>query len=161
MNLIKKIADIATGGLADAAMKVAEKWFPPDMSEVEREQARLSFQNMELERSKHAESAALEAEQAQTQRVRELEGSASDLAKIPILGSMVLFLRGCQRPMWGFATLYLDWCWFTGWDLSEKQETALVVINMLVLGFLFGERAVRNVSPMIAEVFRARTGKSD
>ncbi|MCX2834457.1 hypothetical protein [Microbulbifer thermotolerans] len=158
MSLIQKIASIATGGLADTALKVAEKWFPPDMSEAEREQARLAFENLELERTRQAEKAALEAEQAQTERIRQLEGSASDLARIPLLGTVVLFLRGCQRPLWGFATLYLDWRWFTEWDLSAKQEAALWVINLLVLGFLFGERAVRNVSPLIAEIFRAKAG---
>lgn len=156
MSLLQKIVSTATGGIGQLAFDVAQKYFPPGMSDAQKENLRLAFDNLELERTRQADSAALEAEQAQTQRIRELEGSASDLAKIPVLGALVLFLRGCQRPLWGFATLWLDWCWFTGWDLSEKQETALVVINLLVLGFLFGERAVRNVSPMIAEVFRAR-----
>lgn len=158
MSLLKKIVNAATGGVGQLAFDVAKKYFPPGMSEAEKENLRLALDKLELEKRGAAERAALAAEQSHTERVKELEGSASDLARVALLGPLVLFLRGCQRPLWGFATLYLDWCWFTGWHLSEKQETALVVINLLVLGFLFGERAVRNVSPMIAEVFRAKKG---
>jgi hypothetical protein len=47
--------------------------------------------------------------------------------------------------------------WFMGrWQLSEAQESALWVINFLVLGFLFGERAVQNVAPLIAEIMDKR-----
>ncbi|WP_445357285.1 hypothetical protein ACJJIC_14750 [Microbulbifer sp. ANSA002] len=158
MNLLKKIVSAATGGIGQLAFDVAQKYFPPSMSDAEKEGLRLAFEHMELERARQADSAALEAERAHTARVEKLEGSASDLAAIPWLGPLVLLLRGCQRPLWGFATLYLDWYWFTQWSLTERQEAALWVINLLVLGFLFGERAVRNVSPMIADIFRARAG---
>ncbi|WP_444901696.1 hypothetical protein ACJJIG_21200 [Microbulbifer sp. SSSA007] len=157
MKLLKKLVDVATGGIGKLAFDVAQKYFPPSMSEAERSKARMDFESMELQRAREADAAALEAEKAHTERVRILEGSANDLKSIPLLGPVVLFLRGCQRPFWGFATIYLDWLWFSEWDLTEKQETALIVINFLVLGFLFGERAVRNVMPMITEAFRART----
>jgi hypothetical protein len=159
VNLIKKIASIATGGIGQLAFDVAKTYFPPSMSDGEKEQARLSFQNMELQRQREADAATMEAEQQLTQRVKELEGSAADLLKFPILGHLVLFLRGCQRPVWGFATLYLDWRWFSSWTLSEQQETALIVINFLVLGFLFGERAVKNVMPLIVRMFEAKGDK--
>ncbi|MCO1336326.1 hypothetical protein MO867_18495 [Microbulbifer sp. OS29] len=158
MSLFEKIVSAATGGIGKLAFEVAEKYFPPNMSEAEREKVLIDFQKMEDARTREADNAALMAEKAHTERVSILEGSASDLKSMPILGPLVLFLRGCQRPAWGFATLYLDWLWFSSWNLTDRQETALIVINSLVLGFLFGERAVRNVSPMIAEVFRARIG---
>ncbi|MCO1336272.1 hypothetical protein MO867_18225 [Microbulbifer sp. OS29] len=158
MKLLKKLVDVAAGGIGNLAFDVAQKYFPLGMSETEREKARLDFENMEFQRIRQADAAALAAEQAQTERIKALEGSASDLKSMPILGPLVLFLRGCQRPLWGFSTLYLDWLWFSQWNLTSGQETALIVINSLVLGFLFGERAVRNMSPMIAEVFKARAG---
>ena len=50
--------------------------------------------------------------------------------------------------------------WFMGrWQLNPQQESALWVINFLVLGFLFGERAVQNVAPLIAEIMAKRAGK--
>lgn len=159
MNLIKKIADIATGGIGDLAFKVAEKWFPPEMSEADRSQAKLAFQNMELERARQSDAAALEADKALTDRIQKLEGTAHELKQIPIIGPLVIFLRACQRPAWGFVTMWLDWHWFAEWGgLSGKQEAALVIINLLVLAFLFGERAVRNIAPLVADVLRARSG---
>lgn len=158
MTLFKKIADLATGGIGKLALEVAEKYFPPQMSPADKQAARLAFEQLEIQRRAQVDQAALQAEQALTQRIKALEGSAADLKQIPILGSLVLFLRGCQRPLWGFATLYLDWLWFAQWTLTEKQESALIAINLLVLGFLFGERAVKNISPFIAEIFRARKG---
>jgi hypothetical protein len=49
----------------------------------------------------------------------------------------------------------MDARWFfeSGLTFSEQQQTALIVINVLVLGFLFGERAVQNLTPMIVQVF--------
>ncbi len=32
-------------------------------------------------------------------------------------------------------------------------NVAMIVINVLVLGFFFGERALKNLMPMIAQVF--------
>ena len=38
-------------------------------------------------------------------------------------------------------------------DFSEQQQTAMIVINILVLGFLFGERTIKNLEPLIIKVF--------
>jgi len=156
MSLFKKIADMATGGIGQLAFDVAKTYFPPSMSDADKENARLAFSNMELQRQQETNKATLEAEQQLTQRVKELEGSAADLLKLPVLGRLVLFLRGCQRPVWGFFTLYLDFQWFSTWKLNEQQQTALIVINFLVLGFLFGERAVKNVMPLVIKMFEAK-----
>ncbi|WKD48664.1 hypothetical protein [Microbulbifer spongiae] len=128
------------------------------ISPIDKQAARLAFEQLEIQRHAQIDQAALQAEQALTRCIRELEGSAADLKQISILGRTMLFLRGSQRPLWGFATLYLDWPWFARWTLTEKQETALIAINLLVLRFLFGERVVKNICPFIAEIFRARKG---
>ena len=49
------------------------------------------------------------------------------------------------------------------WDLSSNQqlESAFWIINFLVLGFLFGERAVKNVAPMVNDMIAKRAGKAD
>lgn len=81
------------------------------------------------------------------------EGTSKDLKSIPVLGSIVLFLRGAQRPVWGFLTIYLDLRWFFGGlTFTEQQQTALIVINVLVLGFLFGERALLNLEPLLTRL---------
>ncbi|ABC27296.1 conserved hypothetical protein [Hahella chejuensis KCTC 2396] len=156
MSLLSKVVDVVTGGLADRAYQVVKDYFPPDMSEAQRANVQLALQNLELEKKRQAELARQAAEKQLTERIKELEGSAKDLLRLPILGPLMLFLRGCQRPVWGFATLYLDWMWFSAWTLDEQQQTALITINVLVLGFLFGERALANAAPRILHFMKAR-----
>jgi len=160
MSLWDKVLGIATGGLADTAIKVAEKWFPPDMSEGEKQAVRLAFERLEMERS-HATDMALQQASAElTDRIAKLEGTAGDLKGIPVIGTLVLFARGTQRPVWGFSTLWMDWQWFSSaWGtLSDQQQQALIIINFLVLGFLFGERAVKNLSPLIMQLLARKAG---
>ncbi|ABC33399.1 conserved hypothetical protein [Hahella chejuensis KCTC 2396] len=156
MSLLSKVVDVVTGGLADRAYQVVKDYFPPDMSEAQRANVQLALDKLELERRQQAEQARHAAEKQLTERIKELEGSAKDLLRLPILGPLMLFLRGCQRPVWGFATLYLDWMWFSAWTLDEQQQTALITINVLVLGFLFGERALANAAPRILHFMKAR-----
>jgi len=161
VNLLKKIASAATSGIGALAFDVAKTYFPPDMSEGEKAALKAELMNLELQKQRDADAATQEASEAMTKRIGELEGTAKDIKAIPILGPLVLFLRGCQRPLWGFATLWLDFQWFATWSLNEQQQTALIVINFLVLGFLFGERAMQNVLPLLVQVFSARSGKKD
>ena len=110
---------------------------------------------------KHAEDMGridLEASRATTERAGQLEGTAADLKAMPVLGPIMLFLRGCQRPAWGFGTLYIDFRVFEGtWKLQEGPiESAFWIVNFLVLGFLFGERAVQNMAPFISQMLAAR-----
>lgn len=105
-----------------------------------------------------------EMQMAFQKRIREMEGTASDLKSAGALGKVVLFLRGVQRPLWGFSLLYLDFMVFSGkWELQPSLggiaasvagnlpslESTFWMINMLVLGFLFGERALKNILPTI------------
>lgn len=157
MGFFDKLASAATGGLADVVMDAVKTYFPPDMTEEQKAQLKLAVERLAMERERDVNQAINQAENAMNERIKLYEGSASDILVVPILGPLMLFLRGSQRIVWGFAALYLDWMWFTAWTtLTEKQEAALVIINFLVLGFLFGERALRNVAPMLTDMFKAR-----
>lgn len=154
MGLFSNIFTGVTGGVIDKAIDTAKEYFPPDMSEAERAQFELKMKQIQHEIDMQAQQAANEAEKQLTERVALLEGTASDLQAFPFLGRIVVFMRGLQRPVWGFATMYLDFMWFTAWmNLSDRQEQALIVINFLVLGFLFGERAIKNVGPIMQGMF--------
>ncbi len=146
--------------LSKAVDRVVDRILPETLSEVEREDLRRQMHSLEHDIQMDLEQVAREAEAVFNERIAQLEGTANDLKSLPILGPIVLFLRGVQRPLWGFAALAMDWLWFSGqWDVgSEQQQTALIVINTLVLGFLFGERTVRNLSPLITQVFGKRHG---
>lgn len=160
MSFFQKITDFLTGGVGSTLVQEISKHFPPGMSEAERAQAQLAV--MELEHNRQVELLKLAQEQDEEfdQRIKDLEGTASDLKSVPFIGAVILFLRGSQRPLWGFATMYMDAMWFSGiWQFNEQQSAAAHIINFLVLGFLFGERAAQNILPLLATVFKARNAQ--
>jgi hypothetical protein len=109
----------------------------------------------EIEANKVLNDAAAQLDK----RIAEQEGTAADLKTIPVLGHILIFARGAQRPVWGFATLYMDFKWlFEPGTFTEQQQTAMIVINILVLGFLFGERTIKNLEPLIIKVFGKNNG---
>jgi hypothetical protein len=158
MGFLDKLASVATGGLAGAVLDVVKTYFPPDLSAEKKAEMQVAIERLAMERERNTNDAIRDSEQAINERIRAYEGTASDLASLPILGPIMLFLRGAQRPIIGYATMYLDYQVFSGtWELTPgQQESAFWVINLLVLGFLFGERAVKNVAPMITGMVQAR-----
>lgn len=157
-NLLTKAADFFSGGLGTAIVDTVKDYFPPSMSDLEK--AELSMRINEAANKQANEAARIVNEERAefNNRIKEMEGTANDLKAIPWFGTIILFLRGCQRPTWGFATLYIDFMVFSGsWtSLTETQESALWIINLLVLGFLFGERAIKNLAPMIERMIKAK-----
>lgn len=86
-------------------------------------------------------------------RIKDLEGTAKDLLQAGWLGKIVLFLRGSQRSLWGYGTFYFNLMYFSGrLSLTHDGESLLYIIDVLVLGFLFGERAVKNVAPLVKDI---------
>ncbi len=160
MNIFKKISDAATGGLGETIFKFAKTYFPPSMSDEQKDHARLSFMQLEETMAARVDAAINEAQRLHTEQISALEGTAKDLLMMPVVGRLMIFLRGCQRPMWGFFTMYLDYSWLTkpSTAFTEQQQTAFIVINLLVLGFLFGERAIKNAMPLITRMLKAKAG---
>lgn len=158
MAFLEKIADIATGGLAKEVFGMVKAYFPPDMPPEKQAEVQLGLEQIAMQREKNVNDGVRDAEQAINERIKVYEGTASDLAAIPILGAVMLFLRGAQRPIIGYATIWLDYQVFSGvWKLEAgPQESSFWIINFLVLGFLFGERALKNVAPLISEIMAAR-----
>lgn len=157
MSFFSKIGNFLTGGLGDKIIETVKDYYPPSMSDSEKaqlEQAiKQSARKYELELLDIAQKEQFEF----NNRIKQMEGTAKDLERFGIIGSLVVFLRGIQRPFWGFATFYLDNKWFFGsGEFSEKQEAALMIINILVLAFLFGERAMKNITPLIARILEAK-----
>lgn len=155
MGFLKAIGGFLSGGTGKAIIDMVKGKFPPNMSEAEQAALEQEIIAAANERDYKLLELAGQQDEAFNRRIADLEGTASDLKSIPILGPIIIFLRGLQRPAWGFATLLGDYWWFMGkFDpLTEQMESALWVINLLVLGFLFGERAVKNLAPIIEKVF--------
>lgn len=157
MSILSGIGDLIGSSLFKEAKEIVMAYFPPEVPPEKRLEMQIRLDEVEARKREQLSAALAESERMITERVALVEGSAQDLRTIPIVGPLVLFLRGLQRPLWGYATLYGDAMWFMGkWNLSEQQESALWVINFLVLGFLFGERAVQNVAPLIADLMSKR-----
>lgn len=155
MGIGSKIMNFLTGGTVKTIVDTVKDYFPPSMSEKEKSELSLRISEAQTQRDLAILDRANEADAEYNSRIKDMEGTASDLKTIPFVGAIVIFLRGLQRPVWGFATLVLDFQSFSkAWELTDKQDIALIVINVLVLAFLFGERALKNVMPLIIEYFK-------
>lgn len=154
MSILSKVTNFIGGSLFREIKNTVKEYYPPDLSPVQRAEMEhkleLFLHEKELESNRILNEAAAQLDK----RIAEQEGTAKDLREIPILGSIIIFARGAQRPIWGFATLFMDFKWlFQTYEFNEQQQTAMIVINVLVLGFLFGERTIKNLEPLIIKVF--------
>lgn len=153
-NAITGAVDFFTGGVGTKIVKeisgiFKENDIPPEQKRIFDLKALEIGHKYDLQQQEFL----LKTEQAFNQRIKDMEGTANDLKSIPYIGAIVIFLRGLQRPLWGFFTFYADWKIFASeWTLpDERLYTLLLVINILILAFLFGERAIKNVMPLISQ----------
>lgn len=158
MAIFDKIASLFDGGLVDSMLDTVKAYLPPGMTPQQEAELQLKLERLAFEKQKQADAMLADAERQVTERISLLEGTATDLRAVPVIGPIMLFMRGAQRPVWGFAVLYADMMWFSGkWGvMTTQQESALWVINLLVLGFIFGERAVANLAPVISDMMSRR-----
>jgi hypothetical protein len=159
MSLVQKVTDFLAGGTVKTIVDTVKDYFPPSMSEKEKADLSLVINNAAHQREKEILQLANEADREFNQRIKEMEGTAADLKSVPFFGTLIIFLRGTQRPIWGFFTLYADFMVLSKtWDITQDPQlkAMLIVVNVLVLTFLFGERAVKNVMPFIMEFFGAK-----
>lgn len=160
MGVLSKLMTLLSGGFSSKIVDTIRDYFPPSMTDKEKREFELKL--MEISQAQEIEllKAANTAEAEFNQRIKDMEGTAADLKQIPVLGSIILFLRGCQRPIFGFFTLLMDYLVFSGsWTIEQNSrlESAFFAINLLVLGFLFGERAVKNVLPLFERYIKRGT----
>ena len=158
MSLLDKISGLFGCSLVNSVLDTVKAYLPPGMTPQQEAELKLELERLAFEKQKQADAMMADAERQVTERISLLEGTATDLRSVPVIGPIMLFMRGAQRPVWGFAVLYADIMWFSGkWGvMTTQQESALWVINLLVLGFIFGERAVANLAPVIADIMTRR-----
>lgn len=159
-NIFTKAIDFLSGGLGSKIVDTVAARFPPSMSEGEKAALSMAISEEANKQTNEAAKLINEAQKEFNTRIKDMEGTAKDLKSISFIGPIVIFLRGCQRPVWGYSTLYMDLMVFSDkWkSLSETQESALWIINLLVLGFLFGERAIKNLMPLIERMVKIKLG---
>lgn len=160
MSFFRKVTDFLTGGIGGKIVDKVLSQFPDKLSESDKAQIRKAANDASREHEMKLLELAKEQDAEFNQRIKDLEGTTKDLQQFGWLGQIIVFLRGCQRPMWGYLVLYMDIMWFSGkWvEMTSQQESALWVVNLLVLGFLFGERAIKNCMPLISEMLKQKAG---
>lgn len=161
MSFFGKIIDFLSGGVGDKIVDTVKDYFPPKLSEGERMKIEEAIRQTAREHELRLIELAQTEQQAFDNRIKEMEGTAKDLQQFGVFGQLIVFLRGMQRPIWGFFVLYMDYNVFIlgKWPTVEMNDgvtnigldfqSAFWMINFLVLGFLFGERAMRNVLPLM------------
>jgi hypothetical protein len=158
MGILADITNFVGGGLFKEIKDTITTYYPPELSPLQRAELDLKVQGLLANKQAEASRILSDAATQLDKRIAEQEGTASDLQALGWVGKPIVFLRGVQRPLWGYATLYMDFQWFfKSYTFSDQQHTALIIINVLVLGFLFGERAVLNLQPLIEKVFAKPT----
>lgn len=158
MKFLKAIGSFLSGDFVGNAMEFVNKRWPADMSEQQKAQMQMVLEDMLHRQKMEFAEAARQDENAFNERTIAMEGTAKDLQVIPYVGALVIFLRGAFRPLFAYMTGYLDWVYLTqGMSWTERQETLLLAINLLVLVFFFGERAMKNVMPLILNVFTEKS----
>lgn len=160
MGILSKITNALGGSLVGEVLDTVKEYFPPDMPPEKVAEMEARAKEIENQKLEIVNNAIAESEKAINRRIEIYEGTASDLKSIPVLGPIMLFIRGAQRPVWGFAALYLDFMVFAGqWKITDDTiSTSFMMMNILVLGFLFGERAVKNVTPLLTNFIKSKNG---
>ena len=164
MDVVKGAGNILTGGfsgLAETVVNTVAGQFPEKMSESEKKQLEVEIQKLVHQREIETMKAWNEQESNFQNFTKEMEGSVSDLKAIPIIGSIIIFLRGAFRPLMAYGVLYTDIMVFSGsWNIqlmtgviAPQVMSLLWVVNLIVLTFYFGERAIKNLSPIIEKMF--------
>lgn len=164
-DILKTLGGVATSFIpgADKIVDLVDKALPDRMSEKERAELTMAAQQLEFDQK----IALMDRWNAESDSFRnftaQFEGTASDLKELGWLGKILLGLRGIQRPVWGFGILMIDYKVFSGtWVLQEPvMMNVIYAINIIVLSFLFGERAIKNVMPLVETAIRAYTGNNE
>lgn len=151
---IKKAISGTNEGFLSKVVETVTDYFPDPKKKAE---ITAKLQELELERKRQEDEAIDRAANSLDSRIEKQEGTAEDLRALPLIGRLIIFARGAQRPIWGYATLWYDYQYFSGQiALSEEGTQLLWIINFLVLGFLFGERAIKNIMPLVTKFLEVR-----
>ena len=155
------IAQAVTGEADPGKAVAAIQADPAKVLEFQRmvQESKVKLEEIAAQRAKDEAEADNRADELLTQRMATLEGTAVDLKGIPYLGPLMLFLRGSQRIVIGYGTVYIDGLWLLGLITpTDPQVHLLTIASLLVFSVIFGERAIKNAAPLVAEMIRAWKG---
>jgi hypothetical protein len=152
MSIIDKLSQVAGGGIGKAVTAVLDR---VAMDPLKKRQLEMELLQVTQKHEIDLMRAATEAEVALTGRIKDLEGTSTDLRSIPIVGPAMLFLRGSFRPLFSYGVLVADWKVFSGkWTCPSND--LLLAINLIVLVFYFGERTIKNLMPLFTKFLEVK-----
>lgn len=154
-SITEAIVGGATGGVTSIAQKVMD-YFPPSMSDKEKAELQLKISQQEAEKDLRTMAALNEAKTAFFEFTKDFEGTAKDLKDVRFFGPLMLFLRGSQRIVWGYGTLWIDFQVISGgWAVQDDPQLKFLAIALTIIvgATLFGERAIQNVMPLLERYF--------
>jgi len=154
LKTIKGVVDSFSGNFIKGAVELVTDYIPDPAKKAE---LKAKLENLAMQKKEQAHEQMLESADSMNKRINEQEGTAHELKTIPYIGGLIIFLRAAQRPIWGYATLYYDYQMFAAETAFTEDQTKLLwIINLLVLGFLFGERAIKNIMPLVTKLFEVK-----
>ena len=157
MKVIEKILDVFKTSFFAKALDILNKQLPEKISEKDRLKLELKFRELGADFEKTVMEYAYKVSRDSIKRNAIMEGTARDLRGFPVVGRIVLLIRGLQRPIWSFFTLYLDYNVLAdNWPLDKQFKlVAFLTINGIVLSVLFGERAIINIIPFLGKFWKS------
>ena len=160
MAIGQKILGFLSGGFAEKGLGLISKVVKDkDQAEQLAHEFRALVNEQGHELALLTEQHDMERERMFNERTIAMEGTAKDLQAVPYVGAIIILLRGAFRPLFAYLVAYFDWLWFkAGMNFDEQQGALLLALNVIVMIFYFGERAAKNIIPVIAELFAAKNG---
>jgi hypothetical protein len=123
MGFFDSVVNFLTGGLGTKIVDKVMNQFPDKLSEKEKADIKAAIVEASREHELKLLEIAKQEEESFNKRIKELEGTAGDLEKFGFFGRLVVFLRGMQRPLWGYTVLIMDILVFSGrWDLAALAQ---------------------------------------
>jgi hypothetical protein len=121
-----------------------------------------TLKSIELDFEKHVLTEARTENSDFRSFVISYEGEAKDYKDVRFFGPLILMVRGLIRPIFTLATAWWDWQFFASVaEWSEPKIQVLYSVNLIVLMFWFGERAIKNsgIIDTMAKLFTKSGGK--
>lgn len=171
-----------TGSIINKVSDSIKDYLPISMTEKEKGDMNLSIANAIMKESCLILEVAHKNELEDNLQAKMLDGTANDLLQAGKLGKLALLWRGSQRSFWNVAILIFTFFWFftdkiklnylqipdptnpgqvlyQADPITQTKLMVLIIIYSLSMGALFGERAFRNIIPLITSILSMFTGR--
>lgn len=139
----------ADGGIIGSVKDLADEFIH---TKEEKNEFNLKMQEFVYRKQADAIEKSIEIEKGFNERTIKLEGTASELKGFGWLGKIIVFLRASFRPLFSYGVGFTAIMVFMGYYKLPEDESIKKLFNLIcgiVIVFYFGERAVKNVIPLI------------